>query len=106
MMVPTNLEIKRPSSSNKPDDIVLVNMYERVVFDVVSDLLPFIGMCPCGKCVSDACAIILNQLEPKYVTTQQGELLSRVSEVKKEAQSDIKILATRVMYKVSQNPRH
>ncbi len=51
---------------NKYDFSKMVNMWEKLVFTAVSDMLERNEMCPCHDCVLDTCALALNSLPTRY----------------------------------------
>ena len=105
-MIDKAFEIKRPSDYNKPDDYVLVNMHEDIVAENVKERITAMDMCSCAKCFSDACALALNELPPKYVTTRQGKLLTMAFQLRREIADDISVIVTRALHTVKQSPKH
>jgi len=63
-------------------------------------------ICTCEKCKLDIVAITLNNLPPKYVVSEKGEVFTKIKEM--EAQFDVDIIKelTRAIEMVSKNPRH
>lgn len=56
----------------------LKNFMEEVVFLVMKDIVKDINVCACEKCSLDIAAIALNDLPPKYIVSEKGELYSRI----------------------------
>ncbi len=56
----------------------LKNFMEEVVFLVMKDIVKDINVCTCEKCSLDIAAIALNDLPPKYIVSEKGELYSRI----------------------------
>jgi competence protein ComFB len=56
----------------------LKNFIEEVVFLVMKDIVKDINVCTCEKCSLDIAAIALNDLPPKYIVSEKGELYSRI----------------------------
>jgi len=99
------------NAEQKPDEghaheYVLVNIVETLVKNKAKDLIKTIDMCQCNKCYLDACAIVLNNLEPLYVTTRRGELLSRVETIGYQYQSKMMIEVLKALNAVRKSPRH
>jgi competence protein ComFB len=84
----------------------LVNAWEAEVKQAVGDLQPKMDMCGCPKCYCDACAIVLNKLEPHYVTTYRGEVFSKISQLHSGSRAEVSILAARALQQVKDSPSH
>lgn len=84
----------------------LVNITEELVKDKVRELMLSQDMCRCEKCFYDACAIALNTLKPRYVTTEKGSLLSMLSAQHTETQTDLTVCVLQALMKVKESPRH
>ncbi|GHV14023.1 hypothetical protein FACS1894219_09600 [Clostridia bacterium] len=64
------------------DGIRLKNAIVETVFEEVSAYLKnTAGICKCKKCFFDICAIVLNKLPPRYVTSSEGELFGKLSNI-------------------------
>lgn len=79
--------------------------------DAVEVLLPNIldeysQLCTCKRCISDIKAIALNNLPPKYVTTEKGSILSKANMFKTQSEVDVTKALIDAIEKVSQSPRH
>ena len=57
------------------------NIMEKVVEDKLNKMLPSLNCCTCNICRTDIMCYALNRIKPKYVSTDQGALLSRVDSV-------------------------
>lgn len=84
----------------------LKNYMEEVVFSLIEEILEDINMCKCEKCLLDIAAIALNDLPPKYVVTEQGELFSKVSILKNQFEVDVIAAITKAAVLVKRNPKH
>lgn len=62
--------------------------------------------CSCEKCQDNVLAITLNQLPPKYVSSDEGEVLSKALYIDTQMRQDIIIVLTNAAMKVAENPRH
>lgn len=79
--------------------------------DVVDRMLPKVlesynEACKCQRCISDIKAIALNQLPPKYVATEAGEVYTKVNELSVQFEADAITALVMAIKKVSQAPRH
>ncbi len=85
---------------------VLQNAWESMVKEAVAELQPKMGMCGCLKCYCDACAIALNNLEPRYVTTFKGTVYSKLPQLHSGSRADIHIVVAKALQKVKESPNH
>lgn len=84
----------------------LKNYMEEIVFSLIGEVLDDINMCKCEKCVLDIAAIALNDLPPKYIVTEQGELYSKVNTLKYQFEVDVIAAITKAAVLVKRNPKH
>jgi competence protein ComFB len=91
---------------DRNEELVLVNIMEEIVKHRVRESLEVMDACQCDTCYLNACALALNALNPKYVTTRKGALLSKITEM--EIANSVKILfaVTKAVKQVKENPRH
>ncbi len=94
--------------SQQPDDngYVIVNVYEELVKQNVLEMMNYMNMCSCDKCVADACALVLNQLPPLYVTTRKGELITQVHQTTQDQHIDLTVKVVQALQMVKDSPRH
>lgn len=85
---------------------VLVNIIEEVVRAKVREAIKETDICKCVKCELNVCAIALNALPPKYVTTKKGHLLARIGLMNTEFQMDITIQVSKALKIVKERPLH
>ena len=62
--------------------------------------------CKCPKCMEDVKCLTLNKLPPKYVSSDQGELFSKVSSVQIQSTMDIDVAIINGFETVRLQPRH
>jgi competence protein ComFB len=92
--------------SNK-NSYVLVNITEQLVRKKVREMMKDLDMCQCEKCFLDACAIILNQqLDPHYVTTKKGELLTLLDATGYQYKTDLTVSVLQALKAVKEHPQH
>ncbi|HOP92941.1 MAG TPA: late competence development ComFB family protein [Acetivibrio thermocellus] len=82
------------------------NYMEEVVFLLMKDVLSDINVCSCEKCRMDIAAIALNNLPPKYIVTDKGELYSKVDSLKQQFEVDVISALAKAAVIVKRNPRH
>ncbi|MCL2098884.1 MAG: late competence development ComFB family protein [Oscillospiraceae bacterium] len=92
-------EGKKYKFSNTMEDIVFENVRKAISRD--SD------MCKCTKCFYDICAIVLNNLgPPKYGTSPQGELMSKLSYSNVQSLGMISVEIIKAINLVHERPSH
>lgn len=84
----------------------LKNYMEDVVIHKTDELLKILNICKCEKCRLDIIAIALNELPPKYVVTNMGELFSKVRELEQQFEVDIEAAIVKAAIFVSKSPKH
>lgn len=82
------------------------NYMEEIVFNQMKEVLTDINMCTCDKCLLDIAAIALNDLPPKYLVTEKGELYSKINTLKQQFEVDVIAAITKAAVLVKRNPRH
>ena len=82
------------------------NYMEEIVYNQMKDILVDINMCKCEKCLMDVAAIALNDLPPKYIVTEKGELYSKINALSQQFEVDIITAITKAAILVKRKPRH
>ena len=82
------------------------NIMERMVEDKLDQMLPMLNCCTCDTCRTDVLCYALNRLKPKYVSTEQGELLSRVDSISIPYEASIMTEIASAVEIVKKNPHH
>lgn len=82
------------------------NYMEEIVATTIKDVLEDINMCTCEKCIMDISAIALNDLPPKYIVTEKGELYSKINALKQQFEVDVIAALTKAAVIVKRRPRH
>lgn len=86
--------------------VLVKNIMEKMVEDKMDEMLPKLACCSCDICKTDILCYALNRLKPKYVSTEQGELLSRVDSVSIPYEAAIMTEIVAGVEIVKKNPRH
>ena len=87
--------------------MAIYNVMEQMVNNKLDDLLPKSDCCKCDKCTDDIRAIALNKLPPKYVSSDTGELYTRVrSSMEQQNTMDINFAVLSAIEFVSTHPHH
>lgn len=79
---------------------------EEFVYDTMDDVLKDVKVCKCEQCHKDIAAIALNQLPPKYIVSEKGELYSKISALRQQFEVDVITAVTMAAVLVKRNPRH
>ena len=82
------------------------NYMEEIVFSQMNDILNDINVCTCDKCLLDIAAIALNDLPPKYIVTEKGELYSKINTLGQQFEVDVVSAVTKAAVLVKRKPRH
>ncbi len=78
---------------------------------VVEKMLPQVlkmkpDVCSCERCISDMKAIALNNLPPKYVATEKGEVLTKANQLTVQFEADVIRALVEATEKVKGHPNH
>ena len=79
--------------------------------DVVLYFLPIVlkdmdGVCKCEDCMNDIAALALNKLKPHYISSEKGEIYSRLEEMYSQFRVDVIAAIMESAQQVSKSPRH
>lgn len=85
---------------------MLKNYMEDVVFGLMAQVTDNMDICKCEKCTLDIAAITLNNLQPKYVVNDKGELYSKVNNFRSQSEIDVIKEITKSAMIVKNNPKH
>lgn len=77
----------------------------------VEHLLPVVlrqypDICHCEHCSLDIMALALNELKPRYVVSDKGEVFSKANELRIQYEADIVRQLIEAIKVVSERPRH
>ena len=67
----------------------LVNYMEILVERMFDDATNDLNICKCGRCRLDIKAIALNELEPKYVVSQEGEVYVKLNMMRQQFRAGV-----------------
>lgn len=85
----------------------LKNYMEDAVFQVLDGILASrTDVCKCARCRLDIAAIALNNLPPRYVVTEKGEVLVKVQQLHHQFEADVIPVILDAIDHVVANPRH
>lgn len=85
----------------------LKNFMEDVVINKLDSVLAqYPECCHCDKCRQDIVVLALNHLPTKYVSSEKGEIITRVQAMSIEYEVDVIQQLINAIQIVSQKPRH
>ena len=83
------------------------NVIEVIVWESIDRVLDGVPtVCRCDRCRDDIAAYALNQLKPRYATTQKGEIISKAMTLEPQYYLDVITALTKGINQVGRNPRH
>lgn len=88
------------------ENIHIKNYMEEIVGIFIDDVLRDLNVCRCKKCMMDISAMALNQLPPRYIVTEKGELYSKINTLKQQFEVDVIAAIARAAVLVKRSPRH
>jgi len=87
--------------------MAFINMMERMVEIRMEERMKGGDYCKCEQCYEDIKCIALNKLPPKYVSTNRGELFSKIDQqMIRQNVLDIDVAVINALEFVNKNPRH
>ena len=84
----------------------LRNYTEEAVKVYIDRWYPEADICQCEICRLDVVAIMLNNMEPNYVVTDQGALYAQMSDFDPQYKADLVTAMGNAMRIVKARPRH
>lgn len=87
--------------------IEVYNIMEDLVHnELISIVDKMPRLCRCEQCIADVTAMALNNLKPRYVSTDKGGVLARIMSTSETEQINLIREVTAAAEKVANNPRH
>jgi len=88
-------------------EIIAEQILEQIVTNKIVDGHDISGFCFCPRCWTDALALALNNLPPRYVVSKEGEVFARTKlEMDYQIQANISTEIMKAMLQVKTNPHH
>ena len=83
------------------------NLVESVVREIHGELkVIHPEFCTCSQCADDVVALVLNNSQPRYATTDTGTALANLEMWGDESRAEIAVLVLDAMKRVAKEPRH
>ncbi len=86
--------------------MVIHNYIEKMVQNLLPQVMEEADMCTCNFCKTDVIAISLNNIRPRYVVSEKGELYTKLSTLEAQNEADVIAQMARACVIVKNNPRH
>jgi len=86
--------------------LIVKNLMEDIVTRKLDEMIDKLGVCTCEVCKTDILCYALNRLHPKYVATNNGELLSRIDSLSSTFEIAVITEITNAAVIVKNHPRH
>ncbi|NEW04969.1 late competence development ComFB family protein [Paenibacillus sp. SYP-B3998] len=85
----------------------VVNAVEAIVSDLFDEFQKNYELkCVCEQCQEDILALVLNQIPPKYTSSQKGQLFVKSLYLNTQLQSDVMKELTSAVFIVEHNQNH
>jgi competence protein ComFB len=85
----------------------VINIVEKLVWDNIDTVIKSKeGMCGCDQCRADVAASALNNLKPKYVATEKGEVMAKAMSLGLQSHIAIITALAEAVELVHARPRH
>jgi competence protein ComFB len=88
------------------EKLILFNCLEEIVRQKAREIISKMDMCQCEKCFLDVCALVLNKMPPKYVTTMKGNLMAKLPSLHQKKELELTVLITQCAKMVQEKPMH
>lgn len=90
---------------------MIQNYTESIVNDLLSPVLEEYArrnpeICTCPRCREDVAALALNQLPPRYVTSERGVILTRAALDRAPLRGQVVAAIVNAVRQVATSPRH
>lgn len=82
------------------------NVMERVVEERLDEMLKSYDCCKCERCRADIVALALNNLPPRYVVTDEGELFAKIQYTQKRYELEVVKQIAAAINMVKESPHH
>lgn len=82
------------------------NYMEELVGQYFENVAKETGCCTCARCKQDILCLALNQLRPKYITTEHGKEFAQRSNFDPQFESKVRTALIKSIQTVSKDPRH
>lgn len=86
--------------------MVIHNYIERMVWNLLPEIMSNANMCQCEQCQVDVVAMSLNNIKPKYVVSEKGALYAKLNALEAQNEADVITQMAKACAIVKTKPRH
>ncbi|MCQ2506687.1 MAG: late competence development ComFB family protein [Lachnospiraceae bacterium] len=86
--------------------LILRNLTEDYVIIKIEEILQNFNCCKCEQCRLDIASYALNRLQPRYVATSQGALMTKLCEFSGQFEVSTTAIIVQAIETISKNPHH
>ncbi len=86
--------------------MVIHNYVEKMVENLLPDIMLKADMCQCEICKTDVAAMALNHIKPRYVVSEKGALYTRLSSLDGQTEAEVISEIEKACAVVKNNPSH
>lgn len=90
----------------QPENPGYINVMQVLVEEKAPKYVKMFGLCSCGRCMEDVKAFALNHLPPKYVVTEPGDRIPRITVYDSKFSSDVVAQLLQACKVVHETPHH
>lgn len=88
-------------------EIIAEQTLEQIVLSKMIDDVPIAGFCFCPRCWADVLSLALNNLPPRYVVSETGEVITRANMTTDyQIQAKVYTEVMKALLQVGANPHH
>ena len=88
------------------ENMELKNFMEVIVREMLPAVLANSPVCTCERCRLDILSYALNNLPPRYVVTNKGDMFARLETMQVQFEADVATALINGAKLVGSNPRH
>lgn len=82
------------------------NVSEIYARERIDEILKKEGGCNCPSCYMDILSLTCNQLPPRYVNTNEGEMFKKIDVFRRQQKVDVDVAIYKALEVVRKSPRH
>lgn len=90
----------------QPENPGYINVMQVLVEEKAPKYVKMFGLCSCERCMEDVKALALNHLPPKYVVTEPGDRIPRITVYDSKFSSDVVAQLLQACKVVHETPHH
>ena len=100
-----SVAVEEPAPIPEPE-FTCVNVMQVLVEEYTAKYVKMFGVCDCDRCVADIKALALNNLPPKYVIMDRGDIIPKLTFYEGKFNSDVTAQVLQACKTVMNRPHH